>query len=99
MEYEPIRRVLWALEYVNGRCFIGRFNEHWTRGGLQSAALFPSPDEADQARQALLTEANDRIGQQPHADQFWWDISGGLVLTREVEIVTRVVDRYVDSKP
>jgi hypothetical protein len=72
---------------------IGRFNGHWTRGGLESAALYATSDEAEQALQALKAEARDRVskskkGQWP--TEFWWNIDGGLTVVVEVEMVTRL---------
>lgn len=86
-------KTFWALEYINGQQFIGRFNQHWTRGSsLAGAALFETKDEAEQALQALRQEAEDRINRQPHAAQMWWDIHGGLTVVREVEQALRVLE-------
>jgi hypothetical protein len=80
-------RSYWAIEYVNGQQFIGRLYDHWTRGSIVSALLFDSAGEADAALQALLQEAKDRLAKSKDTwpEQFWWDISGGLVVVTEVE--------------
>ncbi len=90
------RRRFWVLEYVNGRQFLGRFNDRWTRtSDLDVAALFSSAAEADNARQALLQEAQDRVNQSSTSwpAPMWWELHGGLVAVTEVEQVTRCVPR------
>lgn len=87
------RRTFWVLEYVNGQQFIGRFDGHWTRTrDLDVAALFTSQGEAENALQALLTEADDRLGQDDKVRpaQMWWDFKGGMVVVSEVEQITRL---------
>lgn len=87
------RRTMWVLEYVNGHELFGRFEGHWTRTtDIDVAALWASHGEADNARQALLSEASDRLRRDDQAHRFWFDIHGGVVAIREVEIITRVVD-------
>jgi len=93
MDERASTRRLWVLEYVNGHQFIGRFDGHWTRTrDLDAAALFSSKGEADNARQALLQEATDRISATGlRAIDMWWDFAGGLVVISEVEQITRLV--------
>lgn len=95
MDTRASTRRLWVLEHVNTRQFIGRFDGRWTRtGDLDVAALFASPGEAENALQALLQEAYDRIHQTtPRAIPMWWDLAGGRVVVSEVEQITRLVAR------
>lgn len=88
----------YALLYVNGDRFIGRFNQHWTRGPIESAMMFDTEAEADSAQQALLTEAADRIANKNNnADSFWFDIRGGLVVVVAIERVMRVKARQPEE--
>ena len=91
-----IERSLWVIEHVNNQSFIGRFDGRWTRTyDLDSAALWHSEGEADNARQALLAEALDRVNnsKEQWPSDFWWDIRGGLVVVTEVSQVTTIKER------
>jgi len=66
---------------------------HWTSGDLDTALLFDSLAEAEQARQALLAESVVHVqsGNNPScaSERFWFDIYGGLVVATEVERIIR----------
>lgn len=100
-ERDSIRN-MWVLEHVNSRQFFGRFNGHWTRtGDLDVAAIWSSPGEAENALQALKQEAADRLAKAKEhwPSQMWWDVHGGLVVVREIEVITRLVEPAVPPAP
>lgn len=96
---EKSRRLFWALEYVNGRQWIGRFNDYWTRGDIGAAQLFDALEVAESALQALLQEAKDRVSKSEATwpAQFWFDIHGGLVRVVEVERILQRSDPHPSS--
>ncbi len=87
----------WVLEYVNAREFLGRYNGQWTKGGIGTALILPSSEEAEQALDSLLSEANQRI-RADGARRFWFDLYGGLVVVTEVEVVTRRKPRPISEE-
>jgi hypothetical protein len=86
-----IERSLWVIEYINGQQFIGRFDGRSRTSDLDSAALWHSKGEAENALQALLAEAADRVARsKEQGRRICGGACGGMTVVREVRQVTSI---------
>jgi hypothetical protein len=78
-------RVFWAIEYVNSREFIGRYEGQWNgHHSIDGALLFSSQVEAERALESFRQECQDRIA-NGHAVEKWFKWAGGLLTVVRIE--------------